>query len=192
MIEGVLFLVLMSCGLIFGQIAEKRHLKSLVKRELESNSLPAIASRYPVDDQPYQQHLVTGGVVIASDYFKSFTAGLINIFGGRVTPFESLLDRGRREALLRMKSNAQDLKADYVFNVKLETSRIATGRAGAIEVLAYGTALVSGNDASNAPTIDSSSTNIAASGDRAISHRSVGNASAINNGGIDTTESSET
>lgn len=142
MFEFGLFVVFMACGLIFGQRAEKKHLKSLIARELENNSLPAIASKYPPEDQPYQQHLVSGGVVVASDYFKSFTAGLINIFGGRVTPFESLLDRGRREAILRMKEGAQKLNADYIFNVKLETSRIATGRVGAIEVLAYGTALV--------------------------------------------------
>jgi len=145
--EAGLFLVLMACGLIFGQIAERRHLKSLVKRELENNALPAIASRYPPEDQRYHQYLVSGGVVVASDYFKSFTAGLINIFGGRVTPFESLLDRGRREALLRMKSHAASLNASLVFNVKLEPSRIVTGRAGAIEVLAYGTALVAVNSA---------------------------------------------
>ena len=80
-------------------------------------------------------------MVIASDYFKTFTAGLINIFGGRVTPFESLVDRARREALLRMKEQASQTGASIVFNVKLETTRIATGRLGAVEVLAYGTAL---------------------------------------------------
>ena len=142
MIEIGFFVVFLACGFIFGQIAEKRHFKSLIKREIQSNQLPAIASKYPPEDKPYGQHLVTGGVVIASDYFKSFSAGLINIFGGRVTPFESLLDRGRREAILRMKEDAKALNADLIFNVKLETSRIATGRVGAIEVLAYGTALV--------------------------------------------------
>lgn len=142
MIEFGLFILFMCGGYIFGRIAEKRHFKSLIEREVDLNQLPAIASRYPPEDQPYQQHLVTGGVVVASDYFKSFTAGLINIFGGRVTPFESLLDRGRREAILRMKTNARNLNAELVFNVKLETSRIAVGRVGAIEVLAYGTALV--------------------------------------------------
>jgi len=41
-----------------------------------------------------------------------------------------------------MKHEAEQLNADYVFNIKLETTRIATGRLGAIEVLAYGTALI--------------------------------------------------
>jgi len=77
-------------------------------------------------------------------------AGLINIFGGRVTPFESLLDRARREAILRMKAQAMDLQASYVFNVKYETASIATGgRAAALEVLAYGTAMIPQNNTSD-------------------------------------------
>lgn len=138
----IIFVVLIVFGYVFGQIAEKKHLKSIVKREAQLNSLPAIASRYPPQDQHHSQILVSGNVVIASDYFKSFTAGLINIFGGRVGPFESLIDRARREAILRMKSQANHLGAEYVFNVKYETSRIAQTGAGAIEVFAYGTALI--------------------------------------------------
>ncbi len=141
MIELGSVAVLLVLGYIFGQVAEKRHFKELIKREKQTNALPAIASRYPPADQRFKQQLVSGNVVIASDYFKTFTAGLINIFGGRVTPFESLVDRARREALLRMKEQASQTGASIVFNVKLETTRIATGRLGAVEVLAYGTAL---------------------------------------------------
>lgn len=123
-------------------MAERRHLKSIIKRELQFNSLPAIASRYPPKEGNHDQILVTGNVVVASDYFKSFTAGLINLFGGRVRPFESLLDRARREAMLRMKKQAQAMGAEFVFNVKYETARIQQNRAGAIEVFTYGTALI--------------------------------------------------
>lgn len=132
----------LACGFVFGQLAEKKHYKSIIKRERLTNSLPVIASKYPPESSSYHQQLIAGSVVVASDYFKSFTAGLINIFGGHVTPYESLLDRGRREAILRMKHEAKLLNAEYVFNIKLETTRIATGRLGAIEVLAYGTALI--------------------------------------------------
>jgi len=140
-IEIGFFLVFMTCGFVFGSLAEQRHFKRIIQREKMMNSLPVVASRYPPEDVAYHQHLVAGSVVVASDYFKSFTAGLVNIFGGSVTPFESLLDRGRREAILRMKDEAKICNAELIFNVKLETTRIATGRAGAIEVLAYGTAM---------------------------------------------------
>jgi len=141
-LQIIIFFVFLGCGFFFGQLAEKKHYKSIIKREQQTNALPVIASKYPPESSPYHQQLIAGSVVVASDYFKSFTAGLINIFGGHVTPFESLLDRGRREAILRMKHEAQQLNAEYVFNIKLETTRIATGRMGAIEVLAYGTALI--------------------------------------------------
>ena len=151
MLEAGVFVLLLLLGYGFGRSAELRHLRRLVEREREMNRLPAIASRFPPEDRPYAQALVGGSVVIASDYFKSFVAGLINIFGGRVTPFESLIDRARREALLRMKEQALARGAVYVFNVKFETSRIAVGRVGAMEVLAYGTALMPLDGGAGAP-----------------------------------------
>lgn len=140
--QGFGVLILLILGYVFGQIAERRHLKQIVKREQEANSLPAIASRHAPEDERYDLQLVTGNVVIASDYFKSFVAGMINLFGGRVTPFESMLDRARREAVLRMKDKAKTSNARYVFNVKFETTRVLVGQRGAMEVMAYGTALI--------------------------------------------------
>ena len=142
------FVALLVLGYAFGRVAEVRHVRSLVARERASNALPAIASRRPpADGRAYAQRLVAGSVVVSSDYFKTFVAGLVNILGGRVTTFESLVDRARREAVLRMKAEAGALSAAYVFNVKFETARIAAGRVAAMEVLAYGTALVPTGDA---------------------------------------------
>lgn len=138
MIDIGIFVLLLVLGYGFGQLNERRHYKSLIRRERELAQIPAIASRHLPLDVLYQHRLVSGSVVIASDYFKSFVASLVNIFGGRVRAFETLLDRGRREALLRMKEQAQDAQAELVFNVKYETARI--GR-NSIEVLCYGTAL---------------------------------------------------
>tara|TARA_B100001105_G_C22118560_1_gene326510 strand:+ start:295 stop:525 length:231 start_codon:yes stop_codon:yes gene_type:complete len=70
---------------------------------------------------------------------------LRNIFGGRVGAYESLLDRARREAVLRMQDEACQLGAETIYNVKYETSRIGENAAkglGSVEVLAYGTALI--------------------------------------------------
>ena len=134
--------ILLVLGYWFGRISEKRHFKRLIEREASTQHLPVVATRYPPMDQAYHQQLVTGSVVIASDYFKGFLAGLINIFGGRVTPFESMLDRARRESMLRMKDAAMQLNARYVFNIKYDTTRIATGRLAAMEVLVYGTAMI--------------------------------------------------
>lgn len=137
-------LVFITLGYLFGRRAESKHFKKLIEREESMNSLPAIASRIPPFDSPYQQQLVSGSVVIANDYFKAFVAGLRNLFGGKVRTYETLLDRARREAVLRMKQEAEELGADYVFNVKYETSNISgqySKKLPIIEVHAYGTAL---------------------------------------------------
>lgn len=137
---GVVLLLVL--GYLFGRVAEKRHYKRIIRREAEMQHVPVVATKYPPVDREYRQQLVAGNVVIASDYFKSFLANLINIFGGRVTPFESMLDRARRESILRMKYDALQMNAAYVFNVKFDTTRIATGKVAAMEVVAYGTAMI--------------------------------------------------
>ena len=141
MIEYGFFAVLLVLGFGFGQLSERRHYKSIRKREQQLTSLPAVATKHPPVDVTYRQQLVIGSVVVASDYFKSFLANLVNIFGGRVRSFEPLLDRGRREAILRLKQEAESRGASMVFNVKYETSRIGGG-VTTIEVMAYGTALI--------------------------------------------------
>lgn len=145
MYDLIIFLVLLSLGYGVGRYAEHRHYRSIIEREGRLNALPAIASRYPPVQPHYDQALVVGNTVVSVDYFKRFLAALRNFFGGRVTSYESLLDRARRESLLRMKQQAADLGAAMVFNVKYETASISKGRGntiGSIEVLAYGTALV--------------------------------------------------
>ncbi len=138
--------ILLALGYFFGRFAEKRHYKSIIEREAELRHIPVIASRIlPVNVQSDASVLVTGSVVISVDYFKRFLASLRTLIGGRVTSYESLLDRARREAILRMKEEASKLGANKVFNIKLETSSIsksANGKIGSIEVLAYGTALI--------------------------------------------------
>jgi len=141
-LQALFVVALLVLGYLFGTLAEKRHYRRIREREAGSVGLPVVASRYPPQDREYGQHLVRGSVVISSDYFKNFFAGLVNIFGGRVTPYESLLDRARREAVLRMKEQAAELDATYVFNIKFDTARLATGRLAAMEVLAYGTAMI--------------------------------------------------
>ena len=145
MYDLIVFLVLLAIGYGFGRYAEAKHYKSIIKREKQLNSIPAIASKIPpAENRDINSQLVTGSVVISIDYFKRFIAGLRNIFGGRITSYETLLDRARREAILRMKAEAKKLNAQLVFNIKLETSSIHKGRGnsiGSVEVLAYGTAL---------------------------------------------------
>lgn len=140
MFDLVGFAILLVLGFGFGQLNERRHYNSIKKREAEFTVIPAVATKHPPVDGQYRSAMVVGSVVIASDYFKSFVASLVNLFGGRIRSYEPLLDRGRREAILRLKQEAHKQGASMVFNVKFETSRIG-GAVTTIEVLAYGTAL---------------------------------------------------
>ncbi len=129
-----------------GTAIERRHYASIRERELRWRGLPAITFRsVPSNWKATECALVTGSVVISVDYFKRFLSGLRMIFGGRVKAYETLLDRARREALLRLKEDAVERGCQAVINVRLETCRIANGRnserTAGLEVLAYGTGL---------------------------------------------------
>jgi len=145
MYDLIILIVLLALGYGFGRRSESKHYASIIEREKHLNKIPVIASRIPPHGNPnYDSQLVTGSVVISIDYFKRFIAGLRNLVGGRVSSYETLVDRARREAILRMKEEAKKLNAEMVFNIKLETASIHKGRRngiGSVEVLAYGTAL---------------------------------------------------
>lgn len=138
------FVALVIVGYVAGRIAEARHYASIRKRETELASILIFATRFPPDLRPRPQALVAGSVVVSSDYFKTLVSGLQSLLGGRLKTFESLLDRARREAVLRMKADARQRGARTIVNVKFQTFSIP-GRnpnsVRAIEVLAYGTAI---------------------------------------------------
>ena len=146
MYDLIILVALLATGFFSGRYLEKKHYRSIIKREMIYRNIVVIASRIlPTTQQPQTSELVSGSVVISIDYFKRFLASLRALIGGRVTSYESLLDRARREAVLRMKAKARSLGSNQVFNVKFETSSIsknARGGIGSVEVLAYGTALI--------------------------------------------------
>ena len=141
----LIFLALLVIGYLFGRLAEQRHYRSIHEREDALRRITVIPLRVPPPELlKHDSQLVSGSVVVSVDYFKTVAAGLRNLFGGRVGAYESLIDRARREATLRMQEKARALGAQTVYNVKYETSRIGDNAGqglGSVEVLAYGTAL---------------------------------------------------
>lgn len=141
----ILFCCLAIVGYVAGRFAEQRHYRSIRTRERQLAGVLVFASRFPVLPHADNQVLVAGSVVIAEDYFKRLVSGLQSLFGGRLKSYESLVDRARREAILRMKQEALSRGARMIFNVKFQTFSIPSSRndsGGAVEVLAYGTGLV--------------------------------------------------
>ena len=80
-------------------------------------------------------------MVVSSDYFKTFVAGFRNLFGGPMRGYETLLERARREALLRLKLQAREAGARLVIGVRFHTTRVAGSSTPSVEVMAFGTAL---------------------------------------------------
>jgi len=138
---------LLALGYVAGTTAEQNHYKSIRVRELRFRRMPTTNLRRPPAHWRVESvSLVCGHTVVSVDYFKRFLARLRRLVGGRVRAYESLLDRARREAVLRMKEEAAKGGYDAVINVRLESTNIAAplrndrGTAG-VEILAFGTAL---------------------------------------------------
>ncbi len=140
------FVILISFGLVVGQIQERRHFNSLRLREqLTADMFVTQLKRFPhAVASPSPPSLVIGEVVIATDYLKSFQAKIRKIFGGRLGSYQTLLDRARREALLRVIEQAQDQGYNAVCNVRLETADLGGNtsrrRVAMVGMLVSGTA----------------------------------------------------
>lgn len=141
---------LLILALVTGTIIERRHRRNLDEREarlrlgvtnFEPGEFPASA----IEVCAY----VDGQAVIAADRFKTWLGNILSIFGGELKTLTSVMSRARREAMLRMLERAEELGADQVWNVRIETSNIGrgitsgeSGRNGTMaEIHVYGTAI---------------------------------------------------
>lgn len=143
----VLPIGLLILGYLAGTAADKKHLQSLDERESSLRSLIKTTVGSLPDTRPIAESgMVSGNVVVSLDYFKRLMSYIQGIFGGRLTFHMPLLERARREALVRMQEQAVAEGYDAVVNVRLDAARIASsasngkGTAG-VEIFAYGTGI---------------------------------------------------
>lgn len=143
MIDIIVFLTLLAIGIIFGSMNERNHFKRLRKAEEELSHIKVFNIKTLPENLEIGGALVSGNVVIAVDYFKVVAAFFKMLFGGKLRSFESLLERARREAIVRMQREAEALGADAVYNTRIEFSAIGKQpqKIGGAELLAYGTAV---------------------------------------------------
>ncbi|MDR3196895.1 MAG: YbjQ family protein [Planctomycetaceae bacterium] len=133
---------------------ESSHFKALAEAEKElSDMVISDLKTLPPNWHPNGAVFVCENVAIANDYFKSFLWYFRKIIGGRSRSFERLVERGRREATVRLLRKAKECGANVVWNVRYETSIIRTDYSwvggssdnstksmAGIEMIAYGTA----------------------------------------------------
>ena len=143
-------ILLLLLGLVVGRTIERAHLSRLKQTEDRLFTIPLTCVKVaPPGIDASGATLVMGSVVVASDYLKTFLAGLRNLIGGEVRSFERLMERARREAVCRAMQEAHEHGAIAVVNLRLETSNIGRTRSKSkkkimpmVEVIAYGTALL--------------------------------------------------
>jgi len=119
-------IVLLVLGLFAGGHAERQHLQALRQREAATREilLTQIKSFPGFAPGPQSPRIIYAEVVIASDYLKTFLAGLRNFFGGEVRSFQTMLVRARREATLRILEQARQQGFNAVCNLRLETADV--------------------------------------------------------------------
>lgn len=83
--------------------------------------------------------LVQGNTIRAKHVGRDIAATFKNIVGGELRGYTELLTEARRQAIERMMSQAQELGANAIVNVRFTTSAVTQGAA---ELYSYGTAVV--------------------------------------------------
>ncbi|MBS5802858.1 MAG: heavy metal-binding domain-containing protein [Brachyspira sp.] len=142
----LLLIVLLILTFCTGSIIEKNHFKKLIKREKVLLRSPIVSfgvKKWSSKRKVKRTNMVYGEAVIGADYFKCFVSNIKNFFGGRMTSFESVMDRARREAVLRMRESA--IGAHIILNARIETVMVNDPKnpqsVPQCAVIAYGTAV---------------------------------------------------
>ena len=141
----VIPLFLLAAGLLVGRGMEMYHFRQLEQAEQRCRDI--IVTNLKIIPPQFEQSrpfLVMGSAVIATDYFKVFAAKLRTLFGGEMKSYVSLMERARRQAMVRMLEQARAQGARAVWNIRYETSTTQgqqKKKPGGVEILAYGTAL---------------------------------------------------
>ena len=141
--DGLLFkigltLVLFCIGFAFGRYFERKHLRELEENEKRLAYIRIDTNKFQTSEQMGQ--FISSNVVISHDYFKFIIANIQNFFGGRLTTYGSVVDRARREAVVRLKNEAEKVGSNHIMGLRLSTTEMGM-QGGMVEVFAYGTAI---------------------------------------------------
>jgi uncharacterized protein YbjQ (UPF0145 family) len=120
---------------------ERQHLKQLTAREIPLQDIHLNTFKTPPTCNPDHSALLIGSVVIAHDFFRTLIIFIRKLVGGNIRHYERLVERGRREALVRLKETASERGLDTVINVRFTASVVAGKFLNAVEIVAYGTGL---------------------------------------------------
>ncbi|MBO1531240.1 heavy metal-binding domain-containing protein [Psychrobacter sp. F1192] len=137
-------IILFVVGWYFGARHERQHLARLLRSEKELDHIIVSTERFyrPNIAPNSEGELVLGSVVIAQDYFKMVIARVMSLFGLNLITYETLLDRARREAMVRMRTQAHLKGCNYIYGIRFEVTNV-NQLGSMVEAIAYGTAVIS-------------------------------------------------
>lgn len=140
-------LVMLAFAWSMGVWITRRHETDLAQREL------AVAHIYVhntgrLQDAvlgPHPPVMVTSEVTLGVDHFRGFLGQWKSLFGGQVRSYQMVLDRARREVVMRMLEQTHALGYNALANVRIDFADISGSalrrrKAADISVLASGTA----------------------------------------------------
>ncbi|WP_424244904.1 uncharacterized protein YbjQ (UPF0145 family) [Elusimicrobium posterum] len=147
--ELIIVVIALIVAYTTGTMIEKAHYKDIIEREKKLLNLPIVSfQREDVlnkERKVKEVKLVSACVVVSADYFKLMASSLKSFFGGRLTVLESVIDRSRREAVLRLREQSPD--SHIILNLRLQDIAMnvpnSKNQGGNLKsaVIAYGTAI---------------------------------------------------
>jgi uncharacterized protein YbjQ (UPF0145 family) len=95
-----------------------------------------------IEGRPVQEYLgiINAQSIIGANIFKDFLGGLRDVFGGRSTTYEKVLEEAKEDALRELTEKAQKLGANAVLGVDLDFETVG-GSGSMLMVIASGTAV---------------------------------------------------
>lgn len=138
-------LLLFIVPIFTGQIIERNHFRKIRKREEALRGRILIHNRKtPVMRDVRRIQFVSGSVVIGADRFKTWLARWRQIVGGRMGSLEPVVERARREALLRAAEKAVSMGYSELGNIRYQFASLKRNdtrqKELLVSVMVYGTA----------------------------------------------------
>ena len=121
-VQLAILLFLLALGFFAGGYFERHHFKRIEAREQQHKHVFVTQLRsFPGGVSPeLVPKMFAAESVVASDYLKSFLAGIRRFFGGEMRSYRSLLERARREAQVRIVAQAAAEGYDTICNMRFE------------------------------------------------------------------------
>jgi len=99
---------------------------------------------YTINDVPGRKIIevlgyVKGSTVQTKNIGKDFMAGLKSLVGGEIVGYTDMMNDARKVATERLLKDAEEIGANGVVGLRLQTSAVM---GGAAEIIAYGTAVI--------------------------------------------------